>query len=837
MTLIIYAKYADGVIIIADKKQNDDTSNSDQSVRKYFLPDHQEYVISLAGDGTRIDTITTPLEIEQTQGDDIKKKLHDIVEIPRDPNLGHSDGLLLILNKSPREFYHVWTRTNKVGINHDNPLFECYGDGASLAKYFLHNFVTRNMSLDQATQHLIAIMQEVSRHNDSVGSLEKYGFDILIIQDDGTIKEILMDHDVGINKINTKFDFDNSIQLDSIERGKILPSTMPAKVIEKIVQKIPPKQEPKDKTSSIKSDISQKTKPTVSKTKSNYYVTKEFPLVVQTDRSVYLYDDNLIVTIIHPNPSDKSPLSLKILNENKKQIYKKTIPIDLSGNGIYHHVIPIKGKGWDVKGAEYKVVVEHHGHSAETIIWRSDFGASIELDQKVYTWTDKVYITVIAPDFSKDREQSNTIGLQSDAKITIVTSKGEIHSYKLVGTGKNTGIFTGEIILTGFKRKIGNTDVLGITQGSRSGPTDGLIACGNDDYLSVTFTTRYDTVSASALIRWNTGEIQWLESSYPVSGKGVVRVFDPDMNINPNTKDKFKIRVWSDSDAKGLDITVVETGESTGIFEGVVHFSDKVSDSSLLVREGDTLVAEYKDVTLPDPYSVDDELSITATSMIGTLSPPLERLIMKNVKILDEENNPIDSVSVKQPVKISAELFNNQKKSQPFVFIAQIQDNTGAIVHSPTVTGSLSNLENIPIEIPWFSQTSGSFIITLLVWENIDNPTPLSLTVEKRIDVIPIQNHVSVPIGTSVPGCEKEHRCFIPHELHIKSKQTVVWSNDDQAAHTITSGSPENGSDGNFDSSLFMSGKSFSHYFKKKGIYPYFCLVHPWQIGSVIVEE
>jgi outer membrane PBP1 activator LpoA protein len=32
----------------------------------------------------------------------------------------------------------------------------------------------------------------------------------------------------------------------------------------------------------------------------------------------------------------------------------------------------------------------------------ANFGATIELDQKVYTWTDKVYITVVAPDHNMD---------------------------------------------------------------------------------------------------------------------------------------------------------------------------------------------------------------------------------------------------------------------------------------------------------------------------------------------------------------------------------------------------------------------------------------------------
>ena len=40
------------------------------------------------------------------------------------------------------------------------------------------------------------------------------------------------------------------------------------------------------------------------------------------------------------------------------------------------------------------------------------------------------------------------------------------------------------------------------------------------------------------------------------------------MNLNPEEFDNFQIDVWSDSDAGGIDLTVTETDNATGIFEG-----------------------------------------------------------------------------------------------------------------------------------------------------------------------------------------------------------------------------------------------------------------------------
>ncbi len=129
------------------------------------------------------------------------------------------------------------------------------------------------------------------------------------------------------------------------------------------------------------------------------------------------------------------------------------------------------------------------------------------------------------------------------------------------------------------------------------------------------------------MIRWNVGEIQWLEASYPASGQGIVRIIDSDLNIDPEAVDNFDVDVWSDSDGGGIDLTVTETNEATGIYEGTVHFTvtDESSGHRLRVSEGDTVTAEYEDHTLPDPYSTADELDVTATTLIGTIVPPLER--------------------------------------------------------------------------------------------------------------------------------------------------------------------------------------------------------------------
>ena len=99
--------------------------------------------------------------------------------------------------------------------------------------------------------------------------------------------------------------------------------------------------------------------------------------------------------------------------------------------------------------------------------------------------------------------------------------------------------------------------------------------------------------------------------------------------------------------------------------------------------------------------------------------------------------------------------------------------------------------------------------------------------------------HVSVPAGSSVPGCEETNECWFPATVTIDVGGEVTWSNDDTAAHTVTSGSAAEGPDGLFDSSLFMAGTTFAVTFDdyEPGEYDYFCMVHPWMQGIVAVQE
>ena len=99
----------------------------------------------------------------------------------------------------------------------------------------------------------------------------------------------------------------------------------------------------------------------------------------------------------------------------------------------------------------------------------------------------------------------------------------------------------------------------------------------------------------------------------------------------------------------------------------------------------------------------------------------------------------------------------------------------------------------------------------------------------------PMEATVEPVAGSGAPGCEATE-CYTPSTVTIAAGGTVTFSNTDTAPHTSTSGSAADGPDGVFDTSLIMANASYSVTLSDAGTYTYFCMVHPWMEGTIIVE-
>ena len=98
-----------------------------------------------------------------------------------------------------------------------------------------------------------------------------------------------------------------------------------------------------------------------------------------------------------------------------------------------------------------------------------------------------------------------------------------------------------------------------------------------------------------------------------------------------------------------------------------------------------------------------------------------------------------------------------------------------------------------------------------------------------------VEGDVIMPTKVSRPGCEKIDKCYIPSKIIINSGEKVTWINEDSAFHSVTSGFYDSPTD-LFDSGHLDPFESYSLDFNEKGTFDYFCTLHPWMEGQVIVE-
>jgi hypothetical protein len=149
----------------------------------------------------------------------------------------------------------------------------------------------------------------------------------------------------------------------------------------------------------------------------------------------------------------------------------------------------------------------------------SNFGAIVELDRAVYDWTDRVFITVTAPDHNKDSAAIESIGT-SDLPVQVSSRAGKMcaSTTTLRETGEDTGVFAGEVVLSGY-----TTDLAVITnEGTNtcSGPTSNVLAlAAAADGVTVSYEYSNNEVTiGSAITSWNIAEVSFGDSSVSASG-------------------------------------------------------------------------------------------------------------------------------------------------------------------------------------------------------------------------------------------------------------------------------------------------------------------------------
>jgi len=356
--------------------------------------------------------------------------------------------------------------------------------------------------------------------------------------------------------------------------------------------------------------------------------------------------------------------------------------------------------------------------------------APIFTDKPVYTWTDKVKMTILAPSWNTNNSLIDSIGDGNDNPIKISTREHSLEPYRFTETAPNSGIFTAEIILTGFSHDAdgdGKSDTTPRTTGS--GPTNGFLEVGRDSAITISFEFANGVVlTESVPVSWNLGTIKFLDDSLLSEKSTQIRVIDQDMNLNPEALDRLPIKVSSDVDSAGLEVDAVETSESSGIFIATVSFSQNLPSSGnrLHAAPGNTIHAKYDDHTLPKPYSINDSKEITASGKLDSSIPSTQRIQHSEIFFSDSSGREIKSLSTNNQVQIVGSITNEHDFTQKFVYLFQVKDKNNTVLSVSWIQGEISPQQDLDVSQSWTPSESGEHFIDTFVWTSLADPTPLS---------------------------------------------------------------------------------------------------------------
>jgi len=127
-----------------------------------------------------------------------------------------------------------------------------------------------------------------------------------------------------------------------------------------------------------------------------------------------------------------------------------------------------------------------------------------------------------------------------------------------------------------------------------------------------------------------------------------------------------------------------------------------------------------------------------------------------------------------------------------------------------------------------------SFFVLFAIVAGIGATTPAAFADHSEVTI------TTGPVSLSSPGCEETNECYTPSEVTVDVGGVVTMTNIDATGiHTYTSGTVDGftpSPDGTFDSGILNTDQSFEWTPEATGEIPYYCMLHTWMTGKVIVS-
>ena len=257
---------------------------------------------------------------------------------------------------------------------------------------------------------------------------------------------------------------------------------------------------------------------------------------------------------------------------------------------------------------------------------------TLTLDKDTYYRGDVATITLVEPDLNLDEKAKESFydsspDVRNSGYVYVYSTTNTTgSSVKMTETGLDTGVFTGQFMFSTTTLTNASKPTIKVTPGD----TITVLYWDAADELG---SGRNATVTAK--FASYTGTLELDRDTYSAGWTAHVTLTDPDLNTDPTVPDKIYDSTWngtkkqgyvyvySTQNTTGSPIQMIETGASTGVFEGTFSFSNTttVGPSPIIaVTSGSTVTVLYKDQYDEAGHPRDIKATATYKTTTGTVS-------------------------------------------------------------------------------------------------------------------------------------------------------------------------------------------------------------------------
>jgi hypothetical protein len=289
-------------------------------------------------------------------------------------------------------------------------------------------------------------------------------------------------------------------------------------------------------------------------------------------------------------------------------------------------------------------------------------------------------------------------------------------------TGENTGVFTFTIQLETDSESCDDDRFIDSKFDAIGGSDPSIGACPGDNlYISYEdFHTESGEAVVSYSVRINSWDPEFTvdKASYFPDDQITVEIFDPDANRDPDIADSLRnIRVKSESDIAGNELSALETGDNTGVFTLTFTTSTQGQGGTILVGPDDEVTVEYTD-EFPEDFDFNEKVFTFTLPMPSHEGPSVE---LSKPKVI-VNGTP---AAGKQTV-LSIAITNQNDNPQPLVQLVEVRDESGVTVFLAWQSMEAGPSSQTDIGVSWTPARPGDYQIRTFTVSGFENPQVLS---------------------------------------------------------------------------------------------------------------